>query len=329
MATVPQTSRKPLEEPLARVMFLLSLCFLMTAGAILHRHQQFDLDDLELRLQLAFLAVLWLVFLGETLLRWSQRDRSHSRWIDLEWSFLICVLPPCRIGARSQGPGREIWFPFLGWRAADKDLVKDFERLFGWPMIVLAFMVLPLLAVEYIWPHQSEDNPLLASFLALGASIIWFAFAFEFVVMISVSERKLSYCLAHWIDLAIIVLPIVQFLPLMRTLRLTRLLREERLASWGAVYRLEGLALKAWQAFLLLQILQRLTRSPEKRLKRLEALLAIKVEEIEILRSEIAEVRQLVLKQAAREPAPAPVPNPVAEPEPIIVATTPPQGTTS
>jgi voltage-gated potassium channel len=328
MATVAQNLRKPLEEPFARVMFVLSLCFLMTVAGILHRHQQLDLDDPELQLQLAFLAVLWLVFLAEAFLRWSQRDRSHSRWVDLELSVLICALPPFRIGARSQGQGRDLWFPFLGWRPVDKDLVKTFERLFGWPMIVLAFMVLPLLAIEYIWPQQAEENPGLARFLALGASVIWFAFAFEFVVMISVSERKLSYCLAHWIDLAIILLPIVQFLPLMRALRLTRLLREERLASWGAVYRLEGLALKAWQAFLLLQILQRLSRSPERRLKRLEELLAVKVEEIEALRREIEEVRRLILLQAAPVLVPVETEAPAAEAQSVVAATSPPQGTT-
>jgi voltage-gated potassium channel len=322
MATVAQNLRKPLEEPLARLMFLLSLCFLMTLAAILHRHREFELDDLELQLQLAFLTVLWLVFLAEALLRWSQRDRTQSRWAELERTLLICAMPPFRIGARSQGPHRDVWFPFLGWRAADKDLGKTFERLFGWPMIVLAFMVLPLLAIEYIWPQQAEEDPALARFLALSAAVIWFAFALEFFVMISVSERKLSYCLAHWIDLAIVLLPIVQFLPLMRALRLTRLLQEERLASWGVVYRLEGLALKAWQAFLLLQILQRLSRSPEKRLKRLEELLAIKEEEIDALRREIAEVRQLVLKNHAQAAAPIPAP------EPALVATTPPEGTT-
>ena len=50
----------------------------------------------------------------------------------------------------------------------------------------------------------------------IGEALIWTAFALEFVIMISVVERKLKYCVQHWIDLLVIVLPLVGFL---RTLR--------------------------------------------------------------------------------------------------------------
>src|SRR5580704_16542878 len=69
----------------------------------------------------------------------------------------------------------------------------------------------------------------------IGEALIWTAFALEFLVMIAVVERKLKYCLKHWIDILVIVLPLVAFL---RSLRLARLARLNQIGKFTRVYRL-------------------------------------------------------------------------------------------
>jgi hypothetical protein len=245
--------RRPLEEPLARVMFALSIAFLVLLAGILHRHQQFDIHLLELRIQLAGLTFLWPFFIAEAVWRLLQRDRSEPAWKPYGHFVLIGLVPPLRIGVRSPAPDRALWLPSLGWRVVDRDLYRRLERFFSVPMIVIALMVLPLLAIEYGWSEQVERSEGLQLFLAIGTAVIWFAFAIEFIVMVSVAPRKLAYCASHWVDLAIILLPLVQFLPLLRLLRVGRVLRLEQLSRMGRVYRLRGLSLRAWRAVLLLE----------------------------------------------------------------------------
>jgi hypothetical protein len=162
------------------------------------------------------------------------------------------------------------------------------ERFFSIPMIGFALMVLPLLAVEYYWAEQIREEPLLRLWFDIGTSVVWLAFSVELIVMVSVSDRPWRYCLFHWIDVAIVLLPLVEMLPLFRLLRLGRLLRLDQLLRWGRLHRLQALATRGWRALLLLRIVQRLTaRSPEHRLEQLRDLLRAKEEEAAELREEI------------------------------------------
>jgi voltage-gated potassium channel len=196
---------------------------------------------------------------------------------------LTAVVPPLRIGVRSQFRPNALWLPKLGWRPVNAELRSILSRFFSTPIIILALMVLPLLAIEFYWADAVRANAALALFLDIGTSVIWLAFAIELVVMVSADDHKLRYCVQHWVDLAIVLLPLVEFLPVVRLLRLARFTR---------TYRLQGLALKAWRALLLLDLIQRLlAKSAEKRLEDLQKLLVLKEEEVQVLRSEIERVR--------------------------------------
>jgi hypothetical protein len=196
-----------------------------------------------------------------------------------------------------------MWLPPLGWQTVDRELRRKLERIFSIPMIIMALMVLPLLAIEWGWRDQVRSHTGLRLFLDIGNSVIWMAFAIEFLVMISVADKKFRYCTLHWVDLAIILLPVVwlmttvirqwaELAPLARGLRLLRL---SQLSRMGRLYRMQGLALKAWRAFLVLEVIQRLTgRSSEKQLKQLEELLLAKEDEVRELRDEIAEMKKRI-----------------------------------
>lgn len=282
--------RKPWETWLARIMFGLSVVFLVHLSALLHRDRFLDITLPELQLQVRVQCALWLVFFVEGVWRLLHRDRSGSLWRDLLSFVRVLLFPPLRVGARSVAGDWAIWLPWLGWQPVDRELRRRLERFFSVPMILIALLVLPLLAIQY-YLLQGEDGAQwgLTLFLIIGNTVVWFAFAAEFTLMMSVAKNRLQYCFQHWIDLAIIVLPLLQMVPYLPLLRLIRL---------SQLYRLQGLTFKLWRAVLLLEVIQRMTgQSLEKRLKRLNDLMAAKEEELEDLRREIEELRKRIAAQ--------------------------------
>ncbi len=110
------------------------------------------------------------------------------------------VLPPPVPGER------RVNVRIFGIVVAD-DLVRDrVDRVFHWPMIVLALAMLPLLLVEFIrkpegWYQWSLD---------IGFAIIWLAFVIEFVIKISIAESRIEYARRNWLDLVIILVPVLR-----------------------------------------------------------------------------------------------------------------------
>jgi hypothetical protein len=277
-------------------MFLLAVLFLVVLAGVIHRYRHLGPTDPEAYLIRGVLAVLWLIFLAEAVVRFGLRDRSRPSWKALAGAAVVAMLPPLRIGCRSQVRPNHIWLPGLGWQEITGRLRRTLERAFSVPMIFFALMVLPLFVLEYF---EAARHPVLVLGLDVGASVIWLAFALELILMLAVSDRPWRYAFLHWIDVAIVLLPAVELLPLFRLLRLGRLLRLEQLLRWGRLARLQALVTHCWRAFLLLQIVQRLTgRSLERRLKQLQDLLQAKEEEVADLRLEIQDLEARIAEKA-------------------------------
>jgi voltage-gated potassium channel len=294
-AAVPDDRRQVCEDQLAKPMFFLALAFLVVLAGLIHRFPRLEWGDVEADLILEGLVVLWLVFLIEAVVRFHLRDRSRPAWAGLARAAVGAMLPPLRLGCRSQVRSNHIWLPALGWRPIDAPLRHTLERFFSVPMIFFALMVLPLLVLEYHWAADVRAEPLLALWLDIGTSVIWLAFTIELIVMVAVSDRPVRYCFVHWLDVAIVLLPAVEMLPLFRMLRLGRVLRLEELLRWGRLHRVQALGTRGWRALLLLQIVERLMgRAPERRLRQLRDLLQAKEEEVADLRREITELEKRI-----------------------------------
>jgi voltage-gated potassium channel len=333
----PDPAPPPLETLVARVMFGLSIVFLLLLAVVLHAPQFTEppqatessplstelppqstepprastesptefVEELlrlwekkEYRYLVLGLALLWPVFAAEAIWRFLRRDRREPLWRAIGFLLLVCLFPPLRIGARNQAGMKPIWLPVLGWREVERDLRRTLERFFSVPMVVIALMVLPLLAIQFGLPNQVESSEALRLFLTVATGVIWVAFAVEFIIKVSIAKNKLQYSLQHWVDLAIIVLPFLMFLPVLRLLRIANILRLEQLTRMSRVYRMQGLALKAWRAVLLLEVVQRLTgQTFEKRLRKLQALQAAKEEELDELRQEIEDLHKRIAQQ--------------------------------
>jgi hypothetical protein len=255
------------------------------------------------------LACLWPIFLIEsawTLWR-SPRDRvTRGQWI---MTGAIALLPPLRMARHHPGVRGRVWLPRMHWRRPGKRTQRELERSFSVPMIFIALLILPVLIVEWTLNDRIVAYPWLRVLLHVSTGGIWLAFVCEFVVMISVAPRRLEYCKKHWLDLAIILLPLISFLRTLRLLRASRLAsltQVQKITKIVRVYRLRGVSMRFFRALLVLDVLQRLFFSkPEKRLARLYIQLQIKEEELEDLRREIAtlEAMKELDEQQKREEA--------------------------
>ncbi len=285
MKSQPVTQR--LDQLLAAPMFALSIVALALFATVLHT-DPFQSSTAAVRWCLIALALLYPAFWAETIVHRMTGGRNLRQHI------LYCLIPILRIGARDHEEGNRIWLPTLGWQTVDRDLERLLTRMFSVPMIVIALLVLPVIIIDIIEFFREGVESNRAWFVAkqIAVAFIWSAFTFEFVVMISIVKWPANYARRHWIDLAIILLPLLAFL---RALRLTQLLRLKQLVKAGRVYRLRGLGLRMWRGVVALEFIEKLlSRNPERRLAKLEAMLEDKLHEVDRLKLDIERMQKRI-----------------------------------
>jgi hypothetical protein len=309
--------------PLARVMFWLAFADLLLIAGVVHRANHPEATRAELEVMTYGLLVLSPLIAIETWVAFLIRNRSvrprGSTFIRALW---ITALPPLRMGMPCPFTGR-LWLPTWGWCDRGKSLEDRLERAFYKPMLVFAILILPVLALELVRAEQIHSSPSLALTVHIGVSVIWMAFATEFAVRVSAARRPLAYTKQRWLDLAIVIVPMLEFAltqlvdiaPLARLLRLSRAVGPDQLARMGQMYRLRGLVTKGWRAILVLRVVARLTGdAPAKQLARLESQIADVEEVLADLRAQAAVLRD---KACAS-------PEPPAETSPALAASSEP-----
>ena len=244
------------------------------------------------------LLALWPLFWLEYLVTLPhQRHRPFAR-AALPRLF-ACLVPPWRLATPSGARDDRVWLPTLGWQRPGRALERTLARRSGTPMLVVALFILPVLLLEVAFGALIDEHASLRLLLHVSTGLIWCAFALEFCILIGASERKLDYARRHWLDLAIILLPLISFLRSVRALRLARLARVQKLAKIGRVYRLRGLAMKAVRALMLLDAVGRLLRiPPERRLATLRRRREELAEDLAELDAEIATMERRVCQGA-------------------------------
>ena len=224
---------------------------------------------------LGLMGLLWPLFFAEAIFHWMTRPWTrvlrgyHFR------SLAFCICPPLRLCARNPDLEGAMWFPGLGWRLRHESLRNELQRFFSLPMLGIAVLILPVLGIEFFLSKQVAEHSLLRFGLHFSTGLIWFAFTCEFIVMISAAENRLEYCKKHWLDLAIILLPLISFLrslQIVRATRLAKLTKVQQLSKMARVYRLRGVSTRALRALLLLEVLRYVIRpKPAKQLVKLRA----------------------------------------------------------
>lgn len=269
-----------------RIMTVLAVLFLLLTAFSLHHYERSPEDT-------ATGALLGWLFLGLWLPLFLEALEGYWRQGDYSWPaagrlLLLWLIPPYRMALSPYPAGACVWLPGMGWQQADQAFFERLDRAFSIPMLFMALLILPILAVELFWAEQAKAYRAVTIALDLGTALIWLAFTVEFIVMSTVAQKKLKYVVRHWINLAIILLP---FLAFVRGFQFVRLLRLGKLGKALKVYRMRGLGLRAWQGMVALEVLERLLhRDPQSRLRHLKEVLAEKEQETERLRERIRQM---------------------------------------
>ncbi len=292
-------SQNKLDRLLAVPMYIVSLAFLVfLAGAL--QTMRFEPESTSRQfvfwwctVSVAGMAVLYPLFIAEVVAQWLNGGRRLAQHI------LILLFPPLRLGARDHVRGRTVWLPIAGWQYCNYDLRRNTEKAFGGPMIIIALLILPLLVIEYFYEKQVDDHQLMSFLLQTATSVIWMAFTIEFITMLGVVDKKIKYCTTQWLDLAIVILPFAAFLPM---LQLGALIRLQQIGKTTRLYRLRGLAIRAYRALLVLDFIRRfLHLNPERRLSWLREAVAERELELDEIRREMIELEEVVAQLQSTE----------------------------
>lgn len=276
------------------IFFFLGLVMLMLAAAIFNAISQANVNlnvaifqDTVVRFYIFgwliyFLDFLALIYLAKI----TDRKLATSEFI---FRVMALLFPPLRMASRHIEQVDLVWIPFYGWSFSNEGLLKLIKHKFSVPMIIIALLIIPVLLIEWQFYEQVSAflNTDLTFVLDLVQAFIWMAFAFEFILMITVSNEKIEYVQKNWIDVLIILLPFVAFV---RTIRVVKLARVTQLARG---YKLRGLLMKAKQGFVFASFFYRiLTIKPDFQINRLRKQLVKNQKEREMIEEDLIELYQ-------------------------------------
>jgi len=275
------------------LMFVVALSFLTTIGLILPHGDSGEAFRgwlMNHALFLPTIIALWAAIILEGLL--GLRFASDAWPARLKRLFLTALVPPLRMIIASSKPRGWLWLPGIGWQPPGAETSEKLEQKLALPMLVLTLLVLPVLGAELTGGESLDNHPRMALATHLTTCVIWIGFTAEFLWMVAAAPNNLHYCLRHWINLVIILLPLVAFLRLLNAFRFVRMFRAGKLLR---AYRLRGLWTRLWRLVLLFNLIDRLQqRNPAKYCAALEKKIADLEEQLTELRAKLAAHREKV-----------------------------------
>ena len=281
-----------LETKLAAPMAVLVIAFLTVLAAMLPTPSRDDLELMDVAWRhLPLLQFIWCVFFLEALVgivvywkSWNTRRKVFA--------VLGALVPPLRLIPGHSAAPQLRYVPFVGWHETSKQMLARIERAFSGPMMVAALFILPIVGVDYLWKEPITTNSPLDVSTDVGTQAIWLFFAIEFFVLVAAAPKKGAYCKSHWLDLVIVLLPLVYFLRCLRILRLGRLAKVQRMTR---VYRLRGVMLRLLRTIIVLKLADRMGGwASRKRLAMLRNKLNVMKEEIDELNLEIERIEEFL-----------------------------------
>jgi hypothetical protein len=287
------------EHKTAGFMFFLSLGALILSGLLIMYGSEEASFKPENRIahQLFWLAMgIWPVFMLEYVYKlWLAYKKNDSTYLLIVHG-LAMLFPPARLVIGSLAKPNLIWLPILGWSKVNPSLEKLLKKKFLLPILVLGLLMVPALLIEIKFKSQViETFPQIdfAFWLQTFHALVWAGFALEFMVLISITEDKKNYCVKNWMDILILVLPVVSFF---RSFRFLRVLKFNQLAQ---SFRMKGTKSKIREGLVLLDFLKRLDYfyNPEGQIKKVKKKMIKNEQERIDLENEMLEAVQVFLKK--------------------------------
>ncbi len=278
------------------LMLVVAIAFLFVIGLVLPQGdsgEAFRTWFMASPLFLPLIITLWAIVIIEGIAGlFVTHDALPAR---LKRLLLTALLPPLRMITASSKPRGWLWLPGIGWKPVGEETSEQLEQKLALPMVILTLLVLPVLGAELTGGETLDNHPRMALATHLTTCVIWIGFTMEFLWMVAAAPSKVTYCLKNWINLVIILLPLVAFLRMLNIFRFTRMLRAGKLLR---AYRLRGLWTRLWRLALLFNLLDRLQqRDPAKYCDILEKKIADLEEELAKLHAKLAEQRKKVIRE--------------------------------
>ncbi|NQW22674.1 MAG: ion transporter [SAR202 cluster bacterium] len=99
-------------------------------------------------------------------------------------------------------------------QAQREEVLQRLERLTELPLLVLAFVMIPLLVGPFVWDLSAREE---AAFAAVDI-FIWAVFAVDLGLKVAIAPHSKEYLRRHWLEVLIVVVPFFRPLRLLRLL---------------------------------------------------------------------------------------------------------------
>jgi len=93
-----------------------------------------------------------------------------------------------------------------------EELVHRLERITEMPLLILAFVMIPLLIGPMVWELSPQEE---TTFIALDY-FIWAIFAIDLIIKVAISPQRLIYLRRHWLEVLVVVVPFFRPLRILR-----------------------------------------------------------------------------------------------------------------
>ncbi|MFC1970853.1 potassium channel family protein [Chloroflexota bacterium] len=93
-----------------------------------------------------------------------------------------------------------------------EELLHRLERITEMPLLILAFVMIPLLLGPLLWELSPQEE---SSFIVLDY-FIWAIFAIDLIIKLAISPHRLNYLRRHWLEVLVVVVPFFRPLRILR-----------------------------------------------------------------------------------------------------------------
>jgi len=104
---------------------------------------------------------------------------------------------------------QSLYAPDIAQREA---LLHRIERLTELPLLILAFIMIPLLIGPLLWKLSPAEEVI---FVTLDA-FVWALFAVDLIVKVVVAPHRMAYLRKHWLEVLVVIVPFFRPLRILR-----------------------------------------------------------------------------------------------------------------
>ncbi len=241
------------------------------------------------------LYMLWPVFIIERTLHLLFCCEKTGKNILI--TFIMMLIPPLRLASK-RCHDKEYIFWDLNWQLIDQTLYEHIEKRFLYPILIVSCLMIPFWITEIIFSKIS--HLWLTHLLNLGNAVIWSLFVIEFIILCSISKKPLKYVTSHWLELSIIILPMLvlaRFILIFKYLQFSKtaylLVKIQNILN---IYRARSVINRIIRILIIIDIVRRVYqhRNPQKYLQMLQDKLDDKEQEITEIKQKIIETKTLI-----------------------------------